>query len=370
MRIALVITEIYPGGAEKCFVNLAGYLQGRGHDIHVWQLWPKPPPEKSQLVQQLDDLGIAWSSAGAVKPWHFLRATRWLSSELELFQPQVVQAFLFHANIAAALATRRLDCRLFGGARVAQPERWRQRLQGWASKRMEKMVCVSQSVADHIAKNERVAGEKLSVIPNGIDLCQQAKPVTRNWSELGLPHPARVLLFVGRLTEQKGIVEFIERSARPLLEALPTHHLVMIGEGERGPALKQLCRASPVGERLHVVGWQPDAREWMRLAELIVLPAKYEGMPNVILEAMSVGKPVASFAVDGVAELLGSATDSKLQMAPPQDFDRLEALIVLLANHAGLRDECGRLNLHRAAEHFELKEQLAKYEQLYLAGPR
>ena len=104
MRLALVITELHPGGAEKCFVHLAKFLRQRGHQVRVWQLWPAPPPGKKQLVQQLDQWDIPWSSGNATRPWHFWRATRWLQRELQAFQPDVVQTFLFHANFAGALA--------------------------------------------------------------------------------------------------------------------------------------------------------------------------------------------------------------------------------------------------------------------------
>ncbi len=367
MRIALVITEIYPGGAEKCFVNLACHLQQHGHEVRVWQLWPAPPPQKSQLVQQLDNHGIAWSSGHAVKPWQFLSTTRWLKRELTEFRPDIVQAFLFHANLASALATRKLDCRLFGGARVAQPERWRQRLQGWSAKHMEKLICVSQSVANHVVQFEKISGDKLSVIPNGIELIDLESPIRVQWSNLGVPLGAPVLLFVGRLTDQKGIVRFVSQSAPRVLQQLPNHHLVLMGEGDRGHVLHKLCQMSPVAERLHLVGWQAEALQWMRLAESIVLPAKYEGMPNVILEAMSVGKPVASFEVDGLRELLGDSSTARSQMAEPQDFERLESLILTLAGDDDLRTACGADNRGRVQQHFQLADQLAKYEQLYLA---
>ncbi len=368
MRIALVITELYPGGAEKCFVNLACYLQRQGHEVRVWQLWPDPPPEKSQLTQQLDDHGILWSSGQAVKAWQFLRATSWLKRELKQFAPDIVQAFLFHANLASALATRKIPCRFFGGARVTQPEGWRQRVQRWSAKRMEKLICVSQSVANHVAQIEGIQAEKLSVIANGIELVDLESPIKLTWAELGIPNDTRVLLFVGRLTEQKGIIEFISTSATRLLQRLPEHHLVIMGDGERATELRELLRLSPFAKRLHHVGWQTAAHQWMRLAELIFLPAKYEGMPNVILEAMAVGKPIASFNVEGVTELLGSDPFARMQMAQARDYEGLESVIVVLAESSDLRSACGAYNRHRATENFQIQQQLAKYEQLYLAA--
>ena len=105
MRIALTTTELRPGGAEKCLVNLAVYLRRQGHEVRVWQILPPPPKEQSELVQHLEAEGIPWRSGNAVSIWHFLRILRWLRDEFRSFRPDVVQSFLFHANVACALAT-------------------------------------------------------------------------------------------------------------------------------------------------------------------------------------------------------------------------------------------------------------------------
>lgn len=369
MRIALVITELHPGGAEKCCVNLACYLQARGHHVAVWQLWPEPPPERRQLTDQLDQHGVVWRSGNARSARQFLRTARWLRRELFAFQPDVTQAFLFHANLAASLAhrpfPRRLPSRLYGGARVAQPERWRQRLQRWAAGPMDKLVCVSHSVAEHCHTTEGIPADKLLVIPNGLEIPTMVKENSLCWRQLGLPEKSRVLLFVGRLTEQKGIVEFMARVAPELLKRLPEHHLVLMGDGEQATQLRWLVEQAEADARVHLVSWQPQAVDWMRIAELLVLPTRYEGMPNVILEAMAVGKPVASFDVDGVRELLGDTPTSAAQIVQPLDWPALGDAIVALASDRELQLRCGRANAARVEEHFQLADQLARYEQLY-----
>lgn len=384
MRIALVITELHPGGAEKCCVSLACYLRDRGHEVAVWQLWPEPPPDRCQLTALLDQHGIAWHSGNARLARHFIQATRWLRRELIAFEPDVTQSFMFHANLAAALVHRlspsRLPGRLYGGVRVAQPEGWRQKLQRWAAGQMDKIVCVSHSVAEHCRIQEGIAVDKLLVIPNGIDLT--ATPIenppsenlstenlpTQNrscWSQLGLPKQSRVLLFVGRLTAQKGIVEFMARLAPELLKRLPNHHLVLMGDGEQAAELRHLADQSAAAARVHLVGWQPQPMQWMRAAELLILPTRYEGMPNVILEAMAVGRPVVSFDVDGVRELLGDEAMATAQIVPPRDWSAFGAAIIDLADDQALQLRCGQANMLRVRRHFDLNDQLARYEQLY-----
>ena len=230
---------------------------------------------------------------------------------------------------------------------------------------MEKLVCVSHSVADHCRTKEGIPADKLLIIPNGIEIPPRSTRNSLCWSVLGLPEKSRVLLFVGRLTEQKGIVEFMTRVAPGLLKRLPEHRLVLMGDGEQAAQLRGLTDQSTVAARVHLVGWQPRSMEWMRAAELLVLPTRYEGMPNVILEAMAVGKPVVSFDVDGVSELLGDGPTATAQVIQPLDWPALSEAIFALANDRDLQVRCGQANLARVEQQFQLSDQLARYEQLY-----
>ncbi|MCA9131669.1 MAG: glycosyltransferase [Planctomycetales bacterium] len=365
MRIALIITELNPGGAEKCFTNLACFLKQAGHSVAVWQLGPPPREPKKILTRQLEQHGIAWHSGSARHAWHFPQTVHWLRSEMKAFRPEVVQSFLFHANLAAVLASGSLPCRRFGGARVRQPEPWRQWLQRWAAGRMEKLICVSNSVADHCHLREKIARDRLLVIPNGIALPQSSEPPP-SWQQFGLPAGAPVLLFVGRLTAQKGIREFLQRCAAELLAQLPGHHLVLMGDGELAPALEKIRHRCAAGGRIHLIGWQDTPQRWIRASELLLLPARYEGMPNALLEAMAVAKPLVSFDVDGVRELLGEGAAAEAQIAPAQDFAALTRTLVALASAPRQLQQCGQHNRRRIEQHFQLQQQLERYLHAYV----
>lgn len=366
MRIGLIITELHPGGAEKCFVQLAIYLKSLGHEVQVWQLWPEPPLGKRQLTDQLDQHQITWKSGGAVRPWHFLSTARWLSHELQTFKPDIVQSFLFHGNLAAAIASRRSPWKLFGGARVRQPERYRQLLQRWSSKAMHRLICVSQGVLEHCRDREGIPSEKLAVIANGISLKESPTPI--DIANFGVPADRPILLFVGRLDPQKG-VDGLLQNADSILERLPDHQLVFVGEG---PLQKQLLSQKSElihAARVHFVGWHPAPLAWMHRCETLLLPARYEGMPNVVLEAMSVGKPVVVFDVEGVRELLGEPL-GEVQTANPQvvavgNFSKFVAAVIGLAEDDLLREKCGRDNRERIKRNFELEQQLGKYLAFY-----
>lgn len=367
MRIALVITELDPGGAEKCLTQLACFLASEGHAVQVYAIGPPPVAGQDHLLHELAahqvPVEFCIAPGGLRSTWSFRKVVRWLRAALKQFAPDIVQAMLFHGNLLAALAVDRRRVAIFGGVRVRQPERWRWWLQRWSSRSMIKVVCVSDDVARHCAQREGISREKLITIPNGIDLEKVSRIVDASvdfkWTEFGLPADARVLLFVGRLHPQKGIEELVIR-ADDLLSELPQHHLVIIGNGPLESRLRTLATA-----RVHLVGWQSNVVACMNRAEVLLLPASYEGMPNVLLEAMAVRLPFVAFDVDGVRQLLGNSALASKQMAASGDFSQFIELTRQMTLDLRLRTACASSNLDRVKQHFQLAQQLAAYLEMY-----
>jgi len=372
MRIALVITELDPGGAENCLTQLACYLANHGNEVRVYAIGPPPRAGHDRLLRQLQDhkipVEICVPAGGQRSMLAFPRIVRWLRNHFRQFDPEVVQSMLFHGNLATALAVDPSRTRFFGGVRVRQPERFRWWLQRWSARRMQKLICVSDDVARHCIQNERIPSSQVLTIPNGVDVpaIQRLIADSRSdtWAKFGLPTAARVVLYVGRLHPQKGVERLVER-ADELLRELPEHHLVLIGSGPLESRLRALAARQQSANRIHLIGWQPNAVTWMHRAELLLLPAVYEGMPNVILEAMAVGLPFVAFDIDGIRQLLGDQADSTLQVVAPGDFDLLQAHALTLLDSSALRQACARFNRARITHHFQLPQQLEKYQALY-----
>ncbi|MFN3190618.1 MAG: glycosyltransferase family 4 protein [Aureliella sp.] len=365
MKIALVITELYPGGAERCFVQLALFLRRYGHEVQVWQLWPAPPPERNHLVETLVAADIKVHSCEVQKPWQFPSAVGQLRRRWRAYQPDIVQAFLFHANFAAALSTPK-NSKLFGGARVAQPEQIRQRLQRFSARQMECLVAVSESVAAHCTGVEKIPSEKVEVIPNGINLDQFESRAREEacWTEFGMSADAKVLLFLGRLAAQKGVLPFSDQ-LESLLDRLPHHEVVFMGDGDQRESLQTRISQNRHARRIRLVGWQANTAKWLSRSECLFLPAVYEGMPNVVLEAMAAAKPFICFNVDGLADLVGDSLLLRKQAIPRGDYARFCNAIVEICNDRALSDELRQANQARIKDAFDLEKQLLKYQELY-----
>ena len=365
MRIALVITELDPGGAENCLVNLAVYASRQaGVLVKVFVLGPRP--EQTKMTGRLDDAGVPWTFYGATSKLSICSTAIWLRRELRKFAPNVIQSMLFHANVLASIAGPR-GVPFFGGARVADPSRFRMLIGKWAAKKMTKLICVSEDVADHCHKHEGIERSKLTVITNGIET-----PTTAELGEIPRPQlltdfldASPYLLFVGRLAEQKGILPLAKRIDQ-LLQDLPNHHFVLLGDGPLKDEIRTAIGTSSAQSRVHLASWTPDPFPWMLHSDCILLPAAYEGMPNVVLEAMSLAKPVTSFSIHGVRELLGDSATANSQMAEPGNWNDFLEKAVRMVQNSALSNQCGIANRERVHASFRLQDKMQMYFDTWL----
>lgn len=363
MRIDLIITELDNGGAEKCCAALASYLHSQGHGVRVIALGREPTDSRNSLAvslrEQRIELHFLGGSSVLALPKVMLKLRRLIRAD----RPEIAQSFLWHANVVSAAIYPAFHIPVIGGVRVAEPRTSRHAIGAWAARRSAHIVCVSSGVANWCQQFEKVAPEKISVIPNGISIddVPNRTESKRDHFPAGLEN-RKLLLFIGRLEHQKGIDILLARSDS-LLKQLPDFDMVLLGEGSYRPACEQHIRASEFGKRIHLMGHRKDAMHWIQRSEIVVLPTRYEGMPNVILEAMAAGRTVVTTRVEGIAELLGDTVES--QSVPVGNWDDFESRVVEIANNAPQRQSLGHKNLERCRAHFQLADQMRAYEQLF-----
>jgi glycosyltransferase involved in cell wall biosynthesis len=360
----LCITELDIGGAERCLVELATRLDRRQFTPVVYALSPPPTPGQRSFLPQLEAAGIETHFLGATGSRHLPAAVSRLTKLLRRQQPEVLQSFLFHANFVGRWAAWRAGVpRVLSGVRVAeQGVGWHVWLDRTTSRLVDRYVCVSQAVADFSRSRLGLPEDRFVVIPNGIDVERFAAATPTDLARLGLPAGRRAVTYVGRLEPQKGVAELVEH-APSWLERLPGHDLLMVGAGPMETPLRALAGRLGVSSRIHFTGWRPDVAEILRASDLFVLPSRWEGMPNVILEAMAAGRAVVSTDVEGVRELLGDAAAE--QVVPRGDYGSLATRISTLAADAGALSRLGATNQRRAPE-FAWDKMVRAYEKLFL----
>ncbi|HVX64332.1 MAG TPA: glycosyltransferase [Pirellulales bacterium] len=369
IRLALCITDLDIGGAEQRFAELAVRLDRREFLPEIYALGPRPADPLRSIVPRLEAAGLAVHCLNARSAADAPAVTRRLALLLKRQRAEVLLSFLYHANLLGRVAASwagvpRVAC----GIRVAERRsRWRLRLDRWTSRWVDAYVVVSESVAAFSRTEGGLPGDRLQVIPNGIDVGRFDQAAPADLTEFGIGPGRRAVTFVGRLDPQKGLAEFLS-AASAWLDPLPDCDFLLVGAGPQREELERLVQQRGLSQRVRFAGWRADIPSILRASALLVLPSLWEGMPNVLLEAMACRLPVVATNVEGVGELLGP--QSEAQTAPIGDMQTLAAKIVAIASQAELAARLGQSNRHRVESQFSLDAMVAAYSDLLhrLAG--
>lgn len=204
------------------------------------------------------------------------------------------------------------------------------------------------------------------VIPSGVNekkFDDYSELILRHTRQkLGIPEPAKIVAFVGRLALIKGPRYFVE--AMPLiLQKYPETRFLMVGDGDELPFLEQRVRALGITDRVCWAGQTDRVAEYFALADVLVVPSLNEGMGRVIVEAGLYAKPVVASKVGGIPDLIRHHETGWL-VTPRNAAEIANAVNALLGDEA----QCRRLGAALEAlvmENYTEDCMVEKIEALY-----
>lgn len=306
----MAITELDIGGAEKAFVRIAVGLRALGWDVNVISLRDAGP-----LAVELSDAGIPVNALNC-GGFSDLRAIVRMKRALVTQRPDVLLTFLHQANIVGRLAGRWAGVRsIVSGIRVAD-RRWAVMIpERLTSHCVDQYVAVSETVADVHRRLCHLRPDLVSVIPNGVDVdaIRQAVPADRK--SIQCDESDWIILCVGRLTDQKAPLDVLNAFVRLKQQRKSTPSnlkMVFVGDGPLRPQIESRIQSAGLQNDVRVPGWRPDVWGLMKSSNLLVLASRWEGLPNVVLEAQAAGLPVVASAVDGCCELITDGQTGRL----------------------------------------------------------
>lgn len=222
----------------------------------------------------------------------------------------------------------------------------------------DKIIAVSNGVKDDLVRNFGMDASKISVIYNPTvtpDLVSRAaKEVFHPWL---VDRAVPVIMAAGRLTPQKDFINLIESFA--LLRRERPCRLIILGEGGERERIEKRAQELAVDQDVCLPGYVPDPIPWIARADLFVLSSRYEGLPNVLIEALAVGAPVVSTdCPSGAAEVLAHGRYGAL--VPVGDSRALARAISEVLKGAPLDRELCREGLTR----FESRAVAIQYLQI------
>ncbi|MGE0515462.1 MAG: glycosyltransferase [Hyphomicrobiaceae bacterium] len=298
-----------------------------------------------------------------------------LASWLREFRPNVVQTWMYHADLLGGVAARLADkIPVVWGVRHSDldPALTKNatmlvahvcaRLSRWLP--TDIVCCSSAAVTSHVAMG--YAEHKMRLILNGVDeqtfrRDHTARSAVRN--ELGIAEETPLSGMIARFHNVKNFAGFA-RAAGSVARRNGKARMLLCGNGvdQANGELMSLLQTNEVADRCILLGERNDIPRIMAALDVLISPSLSEGFPNVLAEAMSCG--VACVATDvGDSALIVGDTGF---VVPPKDDDALaRAWLHLLSETAGQRQQRGRQAQNRIGAQFSMNSMVDQYEALF-----
>lgn len=366
-RVALVISSLEAGGAERVISTMANHWAERGRDVCVitiesadrdfYQLDPRV--RRTALGAAGHSDSIREAVANNVRRIGRLRAA------IRDADPDAVISFLTSTNVLAIIAGGLARVPVIVSERVdptqePAPRFW-SRLRRMVYPRAHAVVVQTPEVrawAEAFLPSERVRA-----IPNPVRLPPEA---FRDEPAADTLRGHRVVA-IGRLHRQKGFDTLVRAFAKCHAKE-PEWSLTLVGEGEERPHLEALAADLGVAAAVEMPGRVQNPFIVLRRADLFVLSSRYEGFPNVLLEAMAVGTAViATDCRSGPARIVRHGVDGVL--VPPDDVDAMADAMATLMHDDQRRRALGARAVE-VTERFSMDRVMSEWERLVAQATR
>ena len=233
----------------------------------------------------------------------------------------------------------------------------------------DKIVTVSQAVANHIKQSPFIKDSQVEVIYNGVDNAVYYPIDASSIREkFDIAQDALVIGMIGRVNAIKGQNDFIE-AVEPLLEKNEQAVAflaggVFPGEEWRLEELDKRIASSSVVSQIHRIDYYDKTSELYNMFDIFVLPSiKPDSLPTVVLEAMACSKPVVGYNNGGIAEMV--IDDKSGCLVKPNRPQELSNAISLLLDSSEKREKFGRVGYQRQKELFSLESYIKNFSEFY-----
>lgn len=367
INILLTTNDFIVGGVQKLAVDQLRYQDREKYALTLLTLMDFPGKDTFYHLVPSDIRVIRCRFSGLldVRSW-------WnLIGIMRDIRPDIVQTSMFFGNTVFRLL------KPFFGYRVIAAEHntdkrplWKRGLNHVLSWMTFAIVADSQTVIDHVSKEEWISKKKFRLIYNGVETgliherLQRKKEDREVWRKrLGIGMMDPVFLNVGRLTTQKAQSLAIDGLAL-LRKKQPNAHLVIIGDGSLLDTLKERARAAGLEASVHFLlsQNQPELFQVYNASDVFLLTSTREGFCIAAMEALAFGLPVLSTRVAGVIEYLREGVAGYFMERTPEDIAACMEKILLLSPEERVRISFAA---RETAKDFGVDTYIRKYQELY-----
>lgn len=362
----LVLTDDLSGGTGQHMLELLDRVARSGWSVEVASTVPNETrlPDLVQVSRLTMGRGLY--------PLPHLRLLRSIRRVIRRFRPDVVHSYFFWPILCSRILR-------MAGAAPALVENREDEGFNWAGHEYawlrltrpapERVICVSRSVQEVVAKREGLDGSVTTVVPNGIDAnlvgegALSAARETALREELGLPRGDPVVGMVANLDrEVKGGRWFVE-AVPGVLERVPSARFLVVGLGGDAPEIRDRLGELGVADRVVLTGFRNDVGDCYRIMDVSVLTSLSEGLSITLLESMACGLPVVATRVGGNSDVVVDGETGFL--VPPRDPEAWAGGVVRLLESPDLRARMGDAGRSRVREAFSLDLATERYLEVY-----
>jgi glycosyltransferase involved in cell wall biosynthesis len=342
VHILEVVGNAIVGGVEQYIFNLIRHLPGHGFKVTCLA------PFESPVTDTWRELGsqVYITRMDDDPAWRSIQYTTELVKEQGI---QLIHAHLPRAEVLAGLVGSLTGAPVLTTIHGMDISSWELGI----LRTTDAYLSVVCQAAYYQALALGFPAERLALVPNGVDV-GRFNPENNGADfrqEIGLPEPAPVIGFVGRLSPEKGPDMFLQL-ARRILEHRPDAHFVMVGEGPMHQELEKQAQSEGLENNLHMAGIRSDMTNVYPAFDVLAQTSRVEGMPFTLLEAMASGVPVAAMNAGGVGEVVEVGRTGFLSAVG--DWAGLGDAVLQVLDNPRLRDQMALAARERAEQKFDL----------------
>lgn len=360
-----ILSRLIPGGAERLVVNLLRY-HDREHYTPVCVCLGESTGSHYEAEVQSCGVPLHFLGKGQKADWKTLQK---LNTLFRRYRPLVVHTHMLGLNYAYPLMIwHRTPVRIHTVHSLAQKEL------GIRVSRIVRTLAFRHRIGGvvpvAVAQEVRVTLEQLygywdaPVIANGIPTDDYAFNLERRvqWRAKHRIEPeACVVTIVARLVELKNHALLLRAFAR--LRTGQSVYLLIVGDGPLRESLEQQATQLGISSKVRFLGLRSDVPDILNASDIFTLASRWEGNPMSVQEAMASGLPVVATAVGGIPELIEPGTHGML--VENEDEIGFANALQTLVDSPELRQRMGQAARAYAVKHFDIRNTVRAYEQLY-----
>ena len=342
------------GGGEKWMLNAGIGLANRGHHVTI-------ACKKGSVIEHK-------SIESGLNIFHFT-----IPADIAFWKVGTLKAFLKKDEIDVLICCQNKDVKI--GARAARSLEIkaifaRQGIQNLTNKKkyikpftqfIDGIITNTNSIKNIYEGFEWFPDNFIHVIYNGVEFPENVEEVNLH-EKYNLDPTSKIIFSAGRLAHQKGFDLLIDIAVKAKADNL-NWKFIIAGEGKLKSVLNSIAAKNGVSDMVHFIGFSNEIPAHLAASDVFVLPSRYEGMPNALLEAMASGKASVATNVNGAPELVEDGVSGFLVETENSNqlFDKLHELLTNEKLRKTMEDKAKGI----VKNHFTIEKMIDALEKLF-----